>query len=942
MLPAPISIGILVVVFGSIAVIALRRPLLARLALREVIRRPGQSTVLVLGMMFGTAAILAMQGVTDSWDNVGRLSTYYTWGTTDITVSEHGQLFSAQVARDLAAAPSLVREAAGVEGAFELIGSVADGAQRLSVSPAQIDTFDPSVPRFGLVLNNGKSADLKSLGTGDAILSPYLAGRLAAKVGESIQIDFVAGDQQGRLVQRVAGITQSGVNGLVSAQLFVPLSAIQSALGVDSVNLVRVSAPGAGRQEVDNAQALAPAVRSAVASLPSGAGLEVREAKAQDLSAAENGHNTLRVFLLTLSLFVALAATALVVNLALALAEERRPRLAVLRALGLTRSGLIRLALIEGAMYSLAAGIVGTIPGAIYTFYVDSRPIPGLPANLFAPGDSFFAIAPSSIAFSICVGTLITLLTILVVSIRTSRMAISSAVRDLPEGRGPTRSSWPRVVAGLALVAIGIGGWLSGDPTLRLIAGSAVILAASLLAGGRLSERLRATITGAAVLLWASLYVVVAPLQSLGLGNGAAVSFAVLTVSVFGAAIVIAANLRLIELPVKLVSGRLVATLRPPLAYLTRRPVRAGFATGAFALVLAALSFFTLAWTSTGPSEQQLTGGYDVAVTNFGAGSFTVPDSLNNRVARAESIRTLAYIGPIRLQNQGEDPQAWQSGYMPLYPLTNDQLSLPPLSLASRDTHYATDAAVWQAVRDNPTLVVGTFGNNLATVTFVGRNGNIHLTIVGVATGVMLANPESGANAALIGSGRTFTDLAPTGDGTTVLIKTVPGVDTRAFAQEVRRSTFGQGVDAVAAKELADLYNQQNAWYVGFFTLLLQTGVVVGVMSLGILALRAAIDRRRAIGVLRALGYRPGQVLAGVLVEATVTSTVGIAVGIGIGLAVGFAFNAGSGYTQPVAVDWGQILAPAIAIYVAVWLVTIGPAVRASRLTTTEALRIIG
>jgi putative ABC transport system permease protein len=943
MFPMPISIGILVAVFGSIAILALRRPLLARLALREALRRRGQSAVFVLGMMFGTAAILAMEGVTDSWDHLGKVATYYAWGRTDITVSQGGQLFSAQVARDLSIAPSVVRQAAGVEGAFELVGSVADGDKRLSESPVQIDTFDQSVPRFATpVLSDGKTADLRSLGTSDAILSSYLASRLNARTGDSIQIDFVAGNRQVHVVQRVAGITQVALTGLLSSQIYIPLDAVQSALGTDSVNMVRISAPGDGQQEVDNAAALAPAVRSAVTTLPSATGLEVLEVKARDLTASANAHNSFRIFLLTLSLFVALAATALVVNLALALAEERRPRLAVLRALGLTRSGLIAVALIEGAAYSLTAAVIGTIPGAIYTYYVDSRPIPGLPTNLFLAGDSFFAITPSSIAFSICIGALITLLTILVVSIRTSRMSISSAVRDMPEPSAGKRGSRIQVAFAVVLGLAGAGAWLPGDPTLRLLGGSALIVAASMLARRVLAQRLHATLTGAAVTLWAFLYTAALPLQSIGLGTGAALTFVMVTVAVFGAAVVISANLRLLEAPVRLISGRLVATIRPPLAYLTRRPVRAGFATGAFALVLAALSFFTVAWASLGqPTDQQLSGGYDVAVTTLGAESLTIPDSLSGRVARSESIRTLEYVGPMSQQNQGEDPQAWQSNYMPLYPLTEDQLTHPPLPLFSRDPRYATDIAVWNAVRNDPTLAIGTFGNNLAAVTLVGSQGKVRIKIVGVITGVMLANPESGASAGLIGSGRTFADVTPTGVGATVLIRTTPGVDARAFAQEVRQTTFGQGVDAVATKELGDLYFQQGVWYFSFFTLLLQTGVVVGVLSLGILALRSAIDRRRAIGVLRALGYRPAQILAGVLIEATVTSTVGVAVGLGIGLAAGFAFQSESG-AQQAPLYWGMILAPAIAIFIAVWLVTIGPAVRTSRLPTTEALRIIG
>ena len=942
MLAVIIPAAVLLVVYGGLALIAWRRPLLGRLAWREAVRRPAHTTLLVAGMMFGTAAILAMQGVSDSWENIGRLATYYSWGRTDITITSGGRLFSAGVARQLATTAPVSQGAAGVEGAFDLVGSVSDLDQRLSAPVVQISTLDPSQARFGnFLLNNGTSAGPSSVANSGALLSSGLAQRVAAKLGDRIQLDFVAGSQKGELVVRVTGITRAGLTGFVDSGIFVSLDAMQGVVGPDTVNVVKISAPGDGLEEVANAHTLTSAVRSVVAALPESANLEVREVKSQDLSTGASQGGSFRIFLFTLSLFIVLAASALVVNLALALAEERRPRLAVLRALGLTRMGMVLVSLIEGAVYSLAAGLIGVLPGLAYTYYVDSRPIPGVTGNLFAPGDSFFAVTLGSIALSVCAGTLITLLTIFLVSIRTSRMAISSAIRDLPEPPAHPRSSRVRFVGALSLVAIGAAGWLYGDPTTRLLAGSALILAVSLLAQGRISERLRATLGGFAIVLWASLYIVAAPVQALGLGNGAALSFAALTVAVFGAAVAISANLRVIESAVRLVSGQLLATLRPPLAYLTRRPIRAGLATGAFALVLAALSFFAIAWTALGPDQQTLTGGYDVVVTTFGGQGFTTPDSTKSEVVRAESLRTLAYVGPLNLQNQGESPQGWQTGFVQLYPMTDDQLSHPPLTLSTRDARYSSDAAVWQAVRSDPTLVVGTLGNNLAAISLAGTNGDVHLKIIATATGVTLGNTAFGSSGGLIGSAPAFAGVAPTGDGDTVLIKTASGVDARTLAQDIRRASFGQGVDAVATVDLADLYNQANAWYVGFFTLLLQTGVVVGVLSLGILTLRAAIERRRVIGVLRALGYRPRQVLGGMLVEATITSTVGIAVGIGTGLAVGFAFLGDQGVTQA-HIDWSQILLPAAAIFVAAWLVTIGPAVRASRMPASEALRTVG
>jgi hypothetical protein len=98
----------LLVVYGSLGLIAWRRPLLGRLAWREAVRRPAHTILLVAGMMFGTAAILGMQGVRDSFSRVTTDIITTGWGRTDITVSRQGAPFSASVASALAADPRLV------------------------------------------------------------------------------------------------------------------------------------------------------------------------------------------------------------------------------------------------------------------------------------------------------------------------------------------------------------------------------------------------------------------------------------------------------------------------------------------------------------------------------------------------------------------------------------------------------------------------------------------------------------------------------------------------------------------------------------------------------------------------------------------------------------------------------------------------------------------
>ena len=51
--------SLVVLAYLFLAVIAIRRPLLTRIAYRQVVRRPWQSALMVAGMVFGSAAILA-------------------------------------------------------------------------------------------------------------------------------------------------------------------------------------------------------------------------------------------------------------------------------------------------------------------------------------------------------------------------------------------------------------------------------------------------------------------------------------------------------------------------------------------------------------------------------------------------------------------------------------------------------------------------------------------------------------------------------------------------------------------------------------------------------------------------------------------------------------------------------------------------------------------
>jgi ABC-type lipoprotein release transport system permease subunit len=241
--------------------------------------------------------------------------------------------------------------------------------------------FDPATQgSFGsYLLTDGRKTTGQDLAPGEVLISSSLASALEARPGDQLRVAL--GPQQ-VMELRLAGIAQAQGPGAYTLRpaLFSPLANLRPLIGDQGVNVIRLAAPGEGRAELDRAQQLAPRVRAALQALPRGAALTVREPKREDFEAQVNQVEATRGLYTALSLFIALAGAALVVNLGLALAEERRPRYAVLRALGLGRSGMVALSMLEGALYSLAAAVVALVPGALLGLslvalvYVRTRP----------------------------------------------------------------------------------------------------------------------------------------------------------------------------------------------------------------------------------------------------------------------------------------------------------------------------------------------------------------------------------------------------------------------------------------------------------------------------------------------------------------------------------------------------------------------------------------
>jgi putative ABC transport system permease protein len=924
---ASVVIAIFVLVYAGLVVIAMRRPLLARLALREAVRRPWQSAVVVLGLMVGTVSIFAMQVMSDSALESQTRGAYLAWGHVDLVVADGGRFFDPALASALAADPKLRSSLAGVQAGIELPSSVVDLDRNNAKPLVMLVGFDPATQAaFGSYrLKDGTVTMGKDIATDQVLITASLADALEARAGDRLRVSI----GPGQVVElRVAGIAQAEGPGAYTLRpaLFSPLANLRPLIGDRAINVIRLAAPGEGRAELDRAHELTSQVRATLQALPGGSNLKVREAKREDIEAQIRQIDAVRGAFTGLSLFVALSGAALVVNLGLALAEERRPRHAVLRALGLGRAGMVTLSVLEGALYSLIAAVAALVPGAVVGLtlvpLVYSQAQGGVVENRAWPVQ--YAIAPASVALSIAIGALIVLATLFATSVRSSRMQISSAIKNLPEpaGRGK-RSIWRTGLIGGFGVA-SLAALVAGNLPVRLAGGVGLVILAAALVGDRISGRLRASLSGAALTVWAAANL--AAIENIASWeSGVAIALGAVT-AVFGLSLFVAANLRVLEIPAGWLEGGARATLRPSLAYLTRRPLRAGLGIGAFALVLTLLtmsSVFIPTFAGQGPAGLD---EYDIRINAPTSQGLSLPDSVRPQISRAITMATRPYRGEL---NNGTSQQ---DVYEPLYALTPSQLLSRPFELTDRESRFKSDAEVWQALANDPRLVVSPTFTPGATLALAGPDGPVKFQVAGVVRSVGLWG--------LAGSEAAMAPFATLPVGTTILAKTAPGADAKTVARQIQREVFSQGAEVMTLKEMNDSALGWTAALVNLIRLVMGIGLLVGVLSLGILALRAVIERRRGIGMLRALGYRPGQVLAGIVSEALITATSGALVGIAVGLLISVIVRNVTIPTAKLEIDSASLAVTVGLIYLAVLAVTIPPALRAARLPAVEALRM--
>ena len=373
----------------------------------------------------------------------------------------------------------------------------------------------------------------------------------------------------------------------------------------------------------------------------------------------------------------------------------------------------------------------------------------------------------------------------------------------------------------------------------------------------------------------------------------------------------------------------------------------------------------------TTEQPHRVTGGYDIKATI--TPDLPIPGDVRNSLNMSD-FDVVSGASSVRVEVKESKGENNTYKGAKLVSLENDFFESTLWEMAHFDPDYGTtDREIWQALMADETLVIANatiipsgdpFGppDRSFKTSFI-ESGDLEsmesfsiemkkrrsstestkLTVIGV-----IERLASGTGFGA--SGATF--YSPIALGPKIAQEEVP-LDTFYFAlrekdgssnyaQKLEKIFLANGMNAVSLidqlEEERATSNAFNKLFQGFSGL----GLVVGVAAIGVLSVRAVVERRQSIGVLRAIGFRSSMIRTQFLIESSFITILGIFVGICLGILQSWLIFLeiskeleGAKFSVPV----GEVGVLIVITIIASILASVIPANEASKTYPAEALR---
>jgi putative ABC transport system permease protein len=817
--------------------------------------------------------------------------------------------------------------------------------------------FDPDNTVNRLLDQAGNPVTPEDISGGNVVLNKRMADELEASSGDTLLFITENGipfSAQVSLVAKDTGMAMWQYNNIA----FVDLGFAQDVMFNRSgtINGIDVSCKGG----VENGYIVTEqAVQELRTKLVPGYNYQFDTIKKDGVESAQTTSDMVSQIFIIMSSFAIIAGIALIINIFVMMAEERKPEMGISRAIGMQRGHLTQTFMLEGVVYALLASFVGAFVGLVVaavmiTLFSTVMGGTGLTWTLHFEW--------TSIWIAMCAGFLITAVTVIAASWRVSKLNIVRAIRDIPEPM-LAKSEKKYIITGIAGIVLGalltLAG-ISSKQAMSVMAGPCVLaLGASLVAVRFVSPRIPFTLSGLFMIFWE-----IDPTDFIGsvfgeLSGGMEMFIVSGVILVTGGVLIVMFNSDLLLDGLMSIFGRgksLMPVFKVAISYPLNKKFRTGLTLFIFSLIMFTVIVIAMIASfqreSVDATAQKFSGGYeilgmsmrDIPAQNLTAGLAALNNTLGeNVISNVEVART----APATLLVEGENETRGTTvvGY------DGTMLAEGSFSLSQRADEYSSDAEAWGAVAQYPSLVImdgsvvrQTYGPSYGTffveigqrLTIMYQNGNTtNATVVGIMDQVFLTGVFTSSDFVLENAPASHENLMY------FAISHGTSVEHSEIGHELEKTFVEYGLLTYVIRDLVEEFMSTASSIMQLMEVFLGIGLIVGITGLGIITIRNIAERKQEIGVMRAIGYQRDMVLKVFLLETTFVSLLGITLGVVLGLALSWRLYDWGGFSEngPFVIPWGEVLMLTMIAFAITLASTLPPSRRASRLAPAEALR---
>jgi putative ABC transport system permease protein len=421
-----------------------------RSLLHHKLRLVLSGVAIVLGVGFVVGTLIFTDTLNSTFTNL------FAGTTSDVVITPEEDVESRGFAGTVATLPAaLLTDVRAVDGVAKAGGQVLiDGVAIIDSAGAVLGT--PGAPTFGSNWDDDEELTPFRLEEGRGPAAP---GEVALDSVSAEKAGYAVGDNvplvgpDGPLEASLVGIFRYGTSGnLAGATIAAFDTAYAQELLLDGedayTEIDAVAAEGVTQDTV------AADVRAVV-----GDGVVVRtgqEAADEATAQITEGLAFVNIFLLVFAGIALFVGTFIILNTFSMLVAQRSRELALLRALGATRSQIVRSLILEAAGVGLIGAVLGLVVGVGVAYGLQGL-FSAIGAEIPTEG---LVLLPRTIIVGLVIGVLVTVVAGLAPAVRASRIPPMAALRD--DIALPARSLHFRAIAGAILLVVGLVAMTAG------------------------------------------------------------------------------------------------------------------------------------------------------------------------------------------------------------------------------------------------------------------------------------------------------------------------------------------------------------------------------------------------------------------------------------------------------------------------------------------------